>query len=119
MELTSTILGFDSSKFGYCDVSGSVITAFTINVSDEENYPAEKITHNIDSQTLSYNVVKNIATSQIASYKYINNWYTMTYQLSAKFTDNKFMVMCYISNIPYNTTAIKITSCNITAKFHN
>ena len=74
----------------------------------------------VSMNELSYNSERNITIKSSVSFDYNGYSYNRAYQFYAKYTDKIFKLLCYMENsTPCPDTGVKITSCNITAKFHN
>lgn len=107
VDIVTQTCDIDLSKYGYCSLSGNIKTNYIIGGEYTTVYALDCSV----SGDMSYNSPCSITIL----YTYYTNYQLRLY---ARYYNSTFKIICYRNNYK-SDSRIKITECNITAKFHN
>lgn len=107
IDIVTQTCDLDLSKYGYCSLSGDIKTSYILG----GEYTTPYIGNHTVSGDASYNSLCRIT---------IGTTYNSYYQfyLNVRYYNSTFKIICW-RNYYESDSRIKITECNITAKFHN
>lgn len=107
VDIVTQTYDIDLSQYGYCSLSGNIKTSYINGGSNTYEWASDDKV----SGDMSYNSPCRIT---------ITHTYNTYYQfyLCARYYNSTFKIICW-RNYYESDSRIKITECNITAKFHN